>query len=215
MTIASRFNKKDLVAICDQLSEKDPHLLQILEDYGYPPFWSREPSFTTLIHIILEQQVSLASARAAFLKLKSYIGEITPEKVLQLSDEELKQCYFSRQKTKYAKCLAQAFVEESITGQQLTHSTDEEIRKILIAVKGVGNWTVDVFLMMCLHSTDLFPFGDIALVNSLKHVKSLPTDADRAYLAFITQPWKPYRTVAAFMLWHAYICRKKILFESA
>jgi DNA-3-methyladenine glycosylase II len=215
MTIVSRFNEKDLVVICDRLSERDPHLLQILKDYGYPPYWSREVSFATLIHIILEQQVSLASARAAFVKLKSYIGEITPEKVLLLSDEELKQCYFSRQKTKYAKCLAQAFVEESITVQQLIHSTDEEIRKILTAIKGIGNWTVDVFLMMCLHSVDLFPFGDIALVNSLKHVKHLTSDTDGVYLESITEPWKPYRTVAAFMLLHAYICRKKIVFESA
>ncbi len=215
MTIVSRFHEKDIVVICDLLSERDPHLLQILNEYGYPPFWSREPSFATLIHIILEQQVSLASARAAFVKLKSYIGEITPEKILLLTDEELKQCYFSRQKAQYAKCLAQAFVEGSITVEQLTYSSDEEVRKILTAVKGIGNWTVDVFLMMCLHSVDLFPFGDIALVNSLKHVKQLSIDADKAYLESITEQWKPYRTVAAFMLWHAYICRKKIVFESA
>lgn len=214
MKIASRFNKKDLVAICDQLSKKDPHLLQILKDYGYPPFWSREPSFATLIHIILEQQVSLASARAAFVKLKSYIGEITPEKILSLTDEELKLCYFSRQKTIYAKCLAQAFVEEMITVEQLTNSADEEVRKILTDIKGIGNWTVDVFLMMCLHSTDIFPFGDIALINSMKHIKNLPVDANKAHLESITESWKPYRTVAAFMLWHAYICRKKIVFES-
>lgn len=215
MTIASRFNKKDLIITCDRLSESDPHLSQILEDYGYPPFWSREPSFATLIHIILEQQVSLASARAAFVKLKSYIGEITPEKILLLSDEELKQCYFSRQKVRYARCLAEAFVEKRITVEKLTHSTDEEVRKTLTAVKGIGNWTVDVFLMMCLHSVDIFPFGDIALVNSLKHVKHITTDANRSYLESITEQWKPYRTVAAFMLWHAYICRKKIVFESA
>jgi DNA-3-methyladenine glycosylase II len=215
MTIVSRFNEKDLVFICDRLSERDPHLLQILKDYGYPPFWSREASFSTLIHIILEQQVSLASARAAFVKLKSHIGEITPRKILSLTDEELKQCYFSRQKTIYAKCLAQAFAEERIRAEQLTSSTDEELRKILTDIKGIGNWTVDVFLMMCLHSTDLFPFGDIALVNSLKHVKNLPAHTDKVYLESITEHWKPYRTVAAFMLWHAYICRKKIVFQSA
>ncbi len=215
MSVTARFNSRDLVTICDTLAEKDPHLLQILEVYGYPPFWSREPSFATFIHIILEQQVSLASARAAFVKLKSFIGEITPEKIISLSDEELRQCYFSRQKTIYARCLAQAFIDRIITIDQLTNSSDEEIRALLTSIKGIGNWTVDVFLMMCLHSTDLFPFGDIALVNSLKHVKSLSADTDRTYLISITEQWKPYRTVAAFMLWHAYICRKKIVFESA
>lgn len=215
MRATARFNAKNLVAICDTLAERDPHLSKILEIYGYPPFWSREPSFATLIHIILEQQVSLASARAAFVKLKSFIGEITPEKIILLSDEELKQCYFSRQKTIYARCLAQAFIDGIITIEQLTNASDEEIRVFLTSIKGIGNWTVDVFLMMCLHSKDLFPFGDIALVNSLKHVKNLPADTDRSYLVSITEQWMPNRTVAAFMLWHAYICRKKIVFESA
>lgn len=215
MITSARFSANDLVAICDVLAQKDSHLLQILENHGYPPFWSREPSFSTLIHIILEQQVSLASAKAAFVKLKSYIGAINPENILKLTDEELKQCYFSRQKTLYAKCLAQAFTEEIITIEQLTNSSDEEIRKTLTGIKGIGNWTVDVFLMMCLHSSDLFPFGDIALVNSLKHIKHLPAGTSHDYLVSITEQWKPYRTVAAFMLWHAYICRKKIVFESA
>ncbi len=215
MITSARFNAKDLVAICDVLAQKDSHLLRILEDYGYPPFWSGEPSFSTLIHIILEQQVSLASARAAFIKLKSYIGEIDPEKILKLTDEELKQCYFSRQKTVYAKCLAQAFAEELITIEQLTNSSDEQVRKSLTSIKGIGNWTVDVFLMMCFHSSDLFPFGDIALVNSLKYIKHLPAGTSHDHLVSITEQWKPYRTVAAFMLWHAYICRKKIVFESA
>jgi len=215
MRTGSRFHEKDLVTICDQLAETDAHLFQILEDYGYPPFWSREPSFATLIHIILEQQVSLASARAAFVKLKSYIGDITPEKIASLSDEELKQCYFSRQKTIYARCLAQAFIDRVITIDQLTNASDEQVRVALTSIKGIGNWTVDVFLMMCLHSADLFPSGDIALINSLKHVKQLPIDTDKASLLKITESWKPYRTVASFMLWHAYICRKNIVFESA
>ncbi|BFG70948.1 DNA-3-methyladenine glycosylase [Sediminibacterium sp. KACHI17] len=215
MTAGSRFNEKDLVVICGRLSEKDPHLLQILENYGYPPFWSREPSFATLIHIILEQQVSLASAKAAFVKLKSFIGEIQPEKIMKLTDEELKMCYFSRQKTVYARCLAQAFIEGSITIEQLTNSSDEQIRAALTRIKGIGHWTVDVFLMMCLHSTDLFPFGDIALINSLKYVKQLPADTNKEELLAITESWKPYRTIASFMLWHAYIRRKNIVFESA
>lgn len=215
MRTVARFDAKDLVTICDTLAAKDPHLLQILEVYRYPPFWSREPSFATLIHIILEQQVSLASARAAFVKLKNFIGEITPEKIILLSDEELKQCHFSRQKTIYVHCLAQAFIDRVITIEQLTNASDEEIRVVLTSIKGIGNWTVDIFLMMCLHSTDLFPFGDIALVNSLKHVKSLPADTEKTHIVSITEQWQPYRTVAAFMLWHAYICRKKIVFESA
>lgn len=211
----TRFSQEDLVPICDELAERDPHLKKIIDDYGYPPFWTRKPSFETLIHIILEQQVSLASARAAFLKLQQFIGDITPEKILSMSDVELKQCYFSRQKTVYARCLASAFADGNISIQQLTNNSDEEIRTALTTIKGIGNWTVDVFLMMCLHSADLFPFGDIALVNSLKYIKSVPPHTDKTVLIAITENWKPYRSIAAFMLWHAYICRKNIAFESA
>lgn len=215
MTHTTRFSSSDLVIICDELSEKDPHLNQIITDYGYPPYWSRKPSFDTLIHIILEQQVSLASARAAFLKLQQTIGDITPEKILSLSDEALRQCYFSRQKTVYARCLATAFTDGSISVEQLTSASDQTIRTMLTGIKGIGNWTVDVFLIMCLHSADIFPLGDIALVNSLKFVKNLSVHTSKAELAVITKNWKPYRSIAAFMLWHAYICRKKIVFESA
>lgn len=210
---SSRFTAEHISLYCERLADMDIHFRHLLDEYGYPPFWSREPSFDTLIHIILEQQVSLASARAAFLKLKSYIGNITPEKLLTLSDEELRNCYFSRQKAHYARCLARAIAEQSIDIALLIQQPDDQIREQLTAIKGIGNWTVDVFLMMCLHSTDIFPLGDIALVNSLKHVKQLPSDITREEMVLITQAWKPYRTIAAFMLWHAYICRKKIVFE--
>src|SRR6476646_7320599 len=106
----SSFDKDNFYSFCDVISEKDSDLKKIITQYGYPPFWSRISSFATLIHIILEQQVSLASAKAAFLKLESAIGHITPEKILQLSDEEMKACYFSRQKTKYAKHLAEVIL---------------------------------------------------------------------------------------------------------
>ena len=145
--------------------------------------------------------------------MRNYLGEITPEKILLLTDEELKECYFSRQKTTYARCLAKAFVDKVITIEQLISSSDEQIRIALTQVKGIGNWTVDIFLMMCLHSADLFPAGDIALINSLKHIKQLPVDTDKDTLLKITESWAPYRTVASFMLWHAYICRKNIVVE--
>src|SRR5690242_485792 len=101
------FNKNNFYSLCDILAEKDHDLKNIITKYGYPPLWSRAASFATLIHIILEQQVSLASAKAAFLKLESTIGHITPEKILQLTDEGMKACYFSRQKMKYARHLAE------------------------------------------------------------------------------------------------------------
>ncbi len=214
MIITGRFSKEDFIPLCNELAAVDKSFQQIIDQYGYAPCWSRTPSFATLIHIILEQQVSLASAKAAFDKLQSYIGTISPEKLLRLSDEEMKACYFSRQKTVYARCLSEAVVTGHLHIEDLSDKDDDSIRTTLTKIKGIGNWTVDVFLMMCLHSPDIFPLGDIALVNSLKHIKQLPPHTTKEELLSIIEPWKPYRTIAAFLLWHAYICRKGIVFQS-
>lgn len=210
-TIGS-FNQGNLPALCNQLAEKDPALAGIISQYGYPPCWTRKAGFETLVHIILEQQVSLASARAALVKLKERIGTVTPKKLLQLSDAELKACYFSRQKTSYTRCLAEAILEKKISIKNLANLPDEEVRQQLTAVKGIGNWTADVFLMMVLHRTDLFPSGDIALMNSVRHIKELPAHCPTSHILKLADAWRPYRTIAAFLFWHAYIRRKNIVY---
>lgn len=215
MSKVQRFGDEDFISLCDELAVIDKSFQQIINEYGYAPCWSRKPTFSTLIHIILEQQVSLASAKAAFDKLQLYTGAINPVNILRLSDEEMKACYFSRQKTTYARCLAEAVLSGNLDLESLIHKDDDTIRATLIKIKGIGNWTVDVFLMMCLHSPDIFPFGDIALVNSLKHIKQLPMHTTKEAMGPVTESWKPYRTIAAYLLWHAYICRKRIVFQSA
>jgi DNA-3-methyladenine glycosylase II len=165
-----------------------------------------------MIHIILEQQVSLASAKAALVKLKEKTGAVTARKLLLLSDEELRACYFSRQKIVYARCLANAIESGDLSIKKLQHLPDDEIRTALTQIKGIGNWTVDVFLMMVLHRTDLFPTGDIALMNSVKHVKQLHSQTSKENILELAEAWRPNRTVAAFIFWHAYIKRKNIKF---
>jgi DNA-3-methyladenine glycosylase II len=197
---------------CDQLAQKDATIKSILTTYGYPPLYSRKPSFETLIHIILEQQVSLASAKAALVKLKEKIGTVTPQKIITLTDAELRACYFSRQKTVYARALANAFLDKTIELKKMAHQPDEVIRANLMLVKGIGNWTADVYLMMCLQRIDLFPIGDIALVNSIKHEKKLPQNTERVAILQLAEAWKPYRTPASFLFWHAYIKRKGIIY---
>jgi DNA-3-methyladenine glycosylase II len=201
-------DKNNFYPLCDILSQQDNDLKKIIAQYGYPPFWSRVPSFATLIHIILEQQVSLASAKAAFLKLESKIGHITPEKILQLSDEEMKACYFSRQKIKYARHLADAIVNGELNIEQLNNLPDDLVRPELKKVKGIGDWTVDVYLMMGLHRCDCFAGGDIALIKSIKEVKGLSPLTSKEEILSIIENWKPYRTIAAFILWHGYIKKR-------
>ncbi len=215
MSEIGRFTAENFISLCDQLALQDKDFQEIIQQYGYPPQWRREPSFATLIHIILEQQVSLASAKAAFDQLRSCIGDITPENVLRLSDEEMRACYFSRQKASYARGLAAAIINNELIIEKLVSQNDEAIRVQLKKVKGIGDWTVDVFLMMCLHSADIFPYGDIAAVNSLKYIKQISSQVTKEELVRIVEPWKPYRSVAAYLLWHAYICRKGIVYPSA
>jgi DNA-3-methyladenine glycosylase II len=204
------FNENTFAGICRKLAKKDADLANIIMHHGLPPMWSRPNTFQSLILTILEQQVSLASAYAAFKKLKERIGYVTPGKILKLTDEELRDCYFSRQKIIYARELAKAVVSKQVKLKRFAVTPDEEIRKVMISIKGVGHWTIDVYLMHALQRTDLFPLGDIALVNSLKEVKQLPKDISKEEMLAIAESWRPYRTVASMILWHSYIKKRGI-----
>lgn len=195
---------------CDWLAKNDKELKGIITTYGYPPMWTRPAIFQTLILTILEQQVSLASAYAAFKKLKQRTGYVTPAKILALTDEELRACYFSRQKIIYARELARAIQNKQLSLKRLSFASEDEIRIELKKIKGIGDWTVDVYLMHALQRSDLFPLGDIALVNSLKETKQLHPYITKEEMLLIVEPWRPYRTIAAMILWHAYIQKRGI-----
>jgi DNA-3-methyladenine glycosylase II len=199
------FTPHSFQSICDRLASADADLAAIIRMHGYPPMWNRPNTFETLVHFILEQQVSLASALAALNKLREKLKIITPEKVLALSDEELKACYFSRQKTAYVRHLAQALVEQSLDLAALETMPDEEVRSKLTALKGIGNWTADVYLIFVLQRADIFPFGDLAAVNALRRIKRLPKDALRETILPIAAGWQPHRTIATMLLWHYYL----------
>lgn len=204
------FNETSFANICRKLAKKDAELALIIQQHGLPPMWTRPATFQTLILTILEQQVSLAAAYAAFKKLKEKIGYVTPAKILKMTDEEMRACYFTRQKIVYARELASAIQKRKINLKQLGSLPDEEVRHILIQLKGIGHWTIDVYLMHALQRTDLFPLGDIALVNSLKEIKKLPKDISKEAMLQIAEAWRPHRTVAAMILWHAYIKKRNI-----
>lgn len=204
------FNSANFTQLCDQLARKDKELAGIIREHGYPPMWTRPATFQSLILFILEQQVSLASAYAAFKKLKDKIGFVTPAKILTLSDSELRACYFSRQKIVYARELALTVQKRKLVLKKLGTKHEDEIRLELKKIKGIGDWTVDVYLMHSLQRTDLFPLGDIALVNSLKETKKLPKGVSREKMLKIAEAWRPYRTIASMILWHSYIKKRNI-----
>jgi DNA-3-methyladenine glycosylase II len=208
--MTSTFNQNNFQQLCNKLAKKDIHLKAILKQFGHPPMWTRSASFATLIHIILEQQVSLASARSAFNRLKEKTGSITAKNLLKLSDEEMRACYFSRQKTVYARCLAAAILSKQLDLKKLSISADDEIRTALKQIKGIGDWTVDVYLLFALQRTDIFPTGDLAMMNALKEVKQLPKQATREEIIKLAEAWRPHRSMATMLLWHHYIKTRNI-----
>jgi len=203
-----QFDHTNFHQLCNELGAMDADLNAIIQNYGYPPLWSRPNTFESLVHIILEQQVSLASALSTLNKLKEKIQEITPAHVLLLTDEELRACYFSRQKTTYIRHLAESLLNGNIVLDELALMDDETIRQKLTSIKGIGNWTVDIYLIFIVHHTDVFPIGDLAAVNSLKKVKKIP-EAIREDILAIAEQWKPYRTIATMLLWHSYLEERK------
>ena len=200
--------EESLASICKELAAADRDLAYIFLSYGVPPLWRREASFATLVHIILEQQVSLASAASAFNRLKEKLGEVTPENVLSLTDEELKACYFSRQKTVYARELARAVLDGNLDLVKLEDLPDAEVRTELKKIKGIGDWTADIYLLMALRRADVMPKGDLALHVAYKKLKNLGVAPDSEKFQLIAEKWKPHRAVAARLLWHFYLSYK-------
>jgi DNA-3-methyladenine glycosylase II len=191
-----------------ELGETDPQLGASVERYGPPPLWSREPSYATLVHLILEQQVSLASAQAAFDRLRAALGRtVEPAPLLRLTDGELRTIGFSRQKAGYAHTLATAMLD-GYDLAALDAMPDDEVRTALIAMPGIGPWTADIYLTMCLLRPDVWPHGDLALATSARVLLELEDRPTSAELAAIAERWHPYRAVAARILWHDYLRRR-------
>ena len=187
------------------LSRRDPDLRHILEQFGPPPMWTRQPGFPTLIFLILEQQVSLASARAAMNRLLAVASPLTPSRFLELDDATLKTIGFSRQKMAYGHYLAQAILEGRLNLGALHKMNDDAVRAELIKIKGIGKWTADNYLLMALRRPDIFPSGDLALVVAAQKVKRLRARPTQEKLDAIGEQWRPWRAVAARILWHYYL----------
>ena len=187
------------------LARRDPDLAKIITDWGPPPIWARPPGFPTLLLIILEQQVSLASARAAFARLEATIGPVTPRGLLTLDDAALKKVGFSRQKTAYARHLASAIVSRRFRPAALEGLSDEKARAALIGLKGIGPWSADIYLLMALRRPDVWPKGDLALAVAAQNVKRLASRPTPDELDDLAAPWRPWRAVAARLLWHHYL----------
>ena len=190
------------------LSQRDKDLASVVRTYGQPPLWVREPGFSSLIYIILEQQVSLASARALYQRLQEAVKPFTPARFLDLTEAEMRSLGFSRQKTRYTRLLAEAIHAKQFALHKLHELEDELARKQLIALKGIGNWTADIYLLSALRRPDIWPVGDLALAIAVQEVKRLRKRPSPERLEVMSAPWRPWRAVAARLFWHAYLCKR-------
>ena len=181
----------------------------VVSKFGPPPLWKREEGFKTLIYIILEQQVSLASANAAYKKLLQKVDSITPVNFLNLSDAELKLIGFSRQKTSYSRNLAEAIITERFNLTRLSDLDDAQAKEQLMSIKGIGPWTANIYLLMALRRPDIWPNGDMALASAVQKLKGAASRPSFEKLNRMSLKWKPWRAVAARILWHYYLSEGK------
>jgi DNA-3-methyladenine glycosylase II len=191
-----------------ELAGRDADIAAIVGRYGPPPLWDRAPGFATLLHIVLEQQVSLASARAAFDRLVAATDPLTPAAFLALSDEQLLAIGFSRQKARYGRAIAAAVEDGALDLDGLGDRPDEDVVAALEALPGVGPWTSSIYLLMVLGRPDVWPVADVALAESIRAVKSLEHRPGADEMTQLAEPWRPWRSVAARLLWHDYLARR-------
>lgn len=192
----------------DRLIASDPDLAAVVANHGEPHFWYRPPGFQALVLFILEQQVSLASAAAAYARLEERTDGVTPRSIMDSSDDELRADGFSRQKAGYVRRLSEAVIAGEFDFEELAALSDDEVRGRLTALKGIGNWTADVYLLSCLRRPDLWPVGDRALQVAMAEMLDLEDVPDPTALMEIGERWRPDRSAAARILWHGYLERR-------
>jgi len=197
--------EETLAVAVRQLAARDIDLGGIVARFGAPPLWDRPSGFPTLVHIILEQQVSLASASAAFARLRARVDPLTPAGFLALTDTDLLAIGFSRQKARYARALASAVEDATLDIDGLAALDDEAVERELVALPGIGPWTATIYRLMVLRRPDAWPASDIALAQSLAEVQGLPGRPSPQEMLAIAETWRPWRAVAARILWHGYL----------
>ena len=193
----------------------DRDLAGVLERHGIPPRWGREPGFATLVQIILEQQVSLASGRAAFARVRAAAGEVTPERVAAVPERRLRAAGLTRQKATYVRGLARSIVRREFDLEAVELMDDEAAHAELVKLKGIGPWSADIYLLMALGRRDVWPRHDLALASAMRDVKrlrSLPTPERQLEIA---EAWRPWRAVAARLMWHHYLSRASVARDRA
>ena len=203
--IPTRLDEPGLLRAVAVVATVDPKLGGIVERHGPPPLWARDPSFPTLVRIILEQQVSLTSAEAALGRLERAAGAVTPVAVVTLGEPGMAAAGLTRQKSRYLAELATRIADGRLDLARVAALPDDAARSELMALPGIGRWTADIYLLMALGRPDIWPIGDIALASASQAAHGLPVRPTQEELALRAEGWRPWRAVAARILWHGYL----------
>jgi DNA-3-methyladenine glycosylase II len=206
--IPQPLTEETLALAVRDLAAGDPHLHGIVERFGPPPLWDRPAGFVTLAHVVLEQQVSLASAQAAFDRLREAADPLTPERFLQLNDVQLLSIGFSRQKARYVRDMARAVSSGTFDFDSLSGLSDEHAHAALVSLSGVGPWTASIYMLEVLLRPDIWPASDIALATAVAQVQGLAHRPDPDQMRVLAERWRPLRSVAARLFWHDYLSRR-------
>lgn len=202
--------QKSLALAARELAARDKTLAGIHATYGDPPLWRRATGFPTLVHIILEQQVSLKSAKSMLVRLEAAVQPFAPSRFLELGDDYLRSLGVTRQKAAYLIDLAAAITNGELSFGKLARMSDEEARVMLTRVKGIGSWSADVYLLMAMRRADIWPAGDLALAAAMKELRGLSERPAPLELERLAEPWRPHRAVAARILWQYYLGKKRV-----
>jgi DNA-3-methyladenine glycosylase II len=200
-----RLSPETLGLAVAELAARDPDLAAVVERFGPPPLWARRPGFSTLVRIILEQQVSLRSATAAYARLQALAGRVTPARVAAIGERDLRAAGLTRQKAAYCRGVANAIVAGGLDLGGLDGLPDDDVRAALIELPGIGPWTADIYLLMALRRPDVWPNGDLALARALQRVKRMRRAPGEDRMARVARTWAPWRAAAARVLWHFYL----------
>lgn len=180
----------------------DPDFARILDAAGPLPWRRRDPGFPALLQAIAAQMISNQAAAAIWGRVRALPGALNPATFLLLSEDDLRGAGFSRPKVLHARALAQAFVEGVLRTEHLATLDDEAAIATIGAIKGMGRWSAEIYLLFSLERLDIFPAGDIALAAAYAHLKNLPARPSPKALRTLVAPWQPVRSMAARLLWH-------------
>jgi DNA-3-methyladenine glycosylase II len=199
---------KNIAAAAQVLASRDNQLSAILKQHGPPPLWKRPQGFPTLVRIILEQQVSLASAASIYDRLATAIDPFVPTGFIQAGELHFRSLGVTRQKASYLLRLAESIERGHLSFQTLSRMTDADAKLALMNIKGIGSWSADIYLLMAMRRADIWPSGDLALAATVMELKQLNQRPKEDQLIAMAEQWRPYRAVAARMLWQYYLAKR-------